>query len=115
MSPAVRANSIPAAAALLLFLHVCYPILGLSSICVVAVRYRHPRTRLLLYVAAPQLSRLYLMSHASRIELLMRLNKDHADKSNGEESLDLFSGFIKFHVLHHAAEQPIYGLWLIEE
>ncbi len=45
----------------------------------------------------------------------MRANKDHADKSNGEESLDLFSGFIKLHVLHHAAEQPIYGLLLIEE
>ena len=30
-------------------------------------------------------------------------------------SLDLFSGFIKLHVLHHASEQPLYGLWLIEE
>jgi len=31
-------------------------------------------------------------------------------------SLDLFSGdFIKLHVLHHASEQPVYGLWLIEE
>jgi PadR family transcriptional regulator PadR len=29
--------------------------------------------------------------------------------------LDLFSGFIKLHVLHHAAESPVYGLWLIEE
>ena len=29
--------------------------------------------------------------------------------------LDLFSGFIKLHVLHHASEQPVYGLWLIEE
>src|SRR5262245_54286138 len=32
-----------------------------------------------------------------------------------EESLDLFSGFIKLHVLHHASERPLYGLWLIEE
>lgn len=24
-------------------------------------------------------------------------------------------GFIKIHILHHAAEGPIYGLWLIEE
>jgi DNA-binding PadR family transcriptional regulator len=31
-------------------------------------------------------------------------------------SLDLFSGdFIKLHVLHHASERPVYGLWLIEE
>jgi PadR family transcriptional regulator, regulatory protein PadR len=31
-------------------------------------------------------------------------------------TLALFSGdFIKLHVLHHASEQPVYGLWLIEE
>ena len=29
--------------------------------------------------------------------------------------MDLFGGFIKLHVLHHASEQPVYGLWLIEE
>jgi DNA-binding PadR family transcriptional regulator len=42
-----------------------------------------------------------------------------ADKPRTSEevpSLDLFSGdFIKLHVLHHASEQPVYGLWLIEE
>jgi PadR family transcriptional regulator PadR len=26
-----------------------------------------------------------------------------------------FLGFIKIHILHHAAEEPVYGLWLIEE
>jgi DNA-binding PadR family transcriptional regulator len=26
-----------------------------------------------------------------------------------------FLGFIKIHILHHAAEKPIYGLWIIEE
>jgi len=26
-----------------------------------------------------------------------------------------FTSFIELHVLHHAAERPIYGLWLIEE
>jgi PadR family transcriptional regulator PadR len=38
-------------------------------------------------------------------------------KKDGEGSgLDLFSGgFIKLHVLHHASEHPVYGLWLIEE
>jgi PadR family transcriptional regulator PadR len=37
-------------------------------------------------------------------------------QNSGEiPSLDLFSGFIKLHVLHHASEQPVYGLWLIEE
>jgi PadR family transcriptional regulator PadR len=37
------------------------------------------------------------------------------NKSGEAEGLDLFSGFIKLHVLHHASEQAIYGLWLIEE
>ncbi len=27
----------------------------------------------------------------------------------------LYSGFIRLHVLHHAAEKPIYGSWMIEE
>jgi PadR family transcriptional regulator, regulatory protein PadR len=26
-----------------------------------------------------------------------------------------FLGFIKIHILHHAAREPVYGLWLIEE
>jgi PadR family transcriptional regulator PadR len=29
--------------------------------------------------------------------------------------LDLSSDFIKLHVLHHASDQAVYGLWLIEE
>ncbi len=28
---------------------------------------------------------------------------------------DLYSGLIRLHVLHHAAEQPIYRSWMIEE
>jgi DNA-binding PadR family transcriptional regulator len=40
---------------------------------------------------------------------------DRIQKSEESPSLDLFSGFIKLHVLHHASEQPVYGLWLIEE
>jgi PadR family transcriptional regulator, regulatory protein PadR len=28
---------------------------------------------------------------------------------------DIFLGFIKIHILHHAAKEPVYGLWLIEE
>ena len=51
----------------------------------------------------------------------MRLTKpaksraDKTQKTDDGPSLDLFSGFIKLHVLHHASEQPVYGLWLIEE
>jgi PadR family transcriptional regulator, regulatory protein PadR len=35
----------------------------------------------------------------------------------GPEKLtrDFFLGFIKVHVLHHAAEEPVYGLAMIEE
>ena len=28
---------------------------------------------------------------------------------------DLYSGLIRLHVLHHAAEEPVYGGWIIEE
>jgi PadR family transcriptional regulator, regulatory protein PadR len=31
------------------------------------------------------------------------------------EHNDLLAGFIRLHVLHHAAEHEIYGLWMIEE
>src|SRR5215831_17821328 len=42
--------------------------------------------------------------------------RDKSEASEGGSSLDFFSGdFIKLHVLHHASEHPIYGLWLIEE
>jgi PadR family transcriptional regulator, regulatory protein PadR len=40
---------------------------------------------------------------------------DRGRKSAEAGGLDLFSGFIKLHVLHHASEHPVYGLWLIEE
>jgi DNA-binding PadR family transcriptional regulator len=28
---------------------------------------------------------------------------------------DFFLGFVRIHVLHHAAEEPIYGVWMMEE
>jgi PadR family transcriptional regulator, regulatory protein PadR len=28
---------------------------------------------------------------------------------------ELYSGLIRLHVLHHACEEPIFGLWMIEE
>ncbi|MEW9670540.1 PadR family transcriptional regulator [Ammoniphilus sp. 3BR4] len=27
----------------------------------------------------------------------------------------LFLGFIQIHILHHAKEEPIFGLWMLEE
>jgi PadR family transcriptional regulator PadR len=31
------------------------------------------------------------------------------------EQRELYSGLIRLHVLHHACEEPIFGLWMIEE
>ncbi len=28
---------------------------------------------------------------------------------------ELLLGFIKIHILHHASQQPVYGLWMMEE
>jgi DNA-binding PadR family transcriptional regulator len=28
---------------------------------------------------------------------------------------DLYAGLIPLHILHHAGEKPVYGLWIIEE
>src|SRR5215471_19124793 len=42
--------------------------------------------------------------------------RDKSEGSGEGSSLDLFSGdVIKLHVLHHASEHPVYGLWLMEE
>ena len=30
-------------------------------------------------------------------------------------SRNLFLGFIKLHILYHAGQEPVFGLWLIEE
>ena len=45
----------------------------------------------------------------------MRAASSEQKRPEENLSLDLYSGFIKLHVLHHASEQPVYGLWLIEE
>ncbi|MDA8085682.1 MAG: PadR family transcriptional regulator [Nitrospiraceae bacterium] len=34
---------------------------------------------------------------------------------SGIDIRKFFLGFIRIHVLHHAAKEPVYGLWLIEE
>lgn len=28
---------------------------------------------------------------------------------------DFFLGFIKIHILHHAAQKPVYGAWMMDE
>ena len=36
-------------------------------------------------------------------------------KKAATDSKDLYAGLIRLHVLHHASEKPIYGVWIIEE
>ncbi|WP_287830435.1 helix-turn-helix transcriptional regulator [Idiomarina sp.] len=31
------------------------------------------------------------------------------------EHRDLYTGFIRLHILHHAAQEPIFGMGMIEE
>jgi PadR family transcriptional regulator PadR len=41
-----------------------------------------------------------------------------AENKNPQDDLadrDLYSGLIRLHILHHAAEEPIFGLGMIEE
>jgi PadR family transcriptional regulator len=41
---------------------------------------------------------------------------DKAGRSkSGDTTREVLLGFIRMHILHHAAEEPVYGLWLIEE
>lgn len=43
----------------------------------------------------------------------MPLSKIDTSKRTGDR--DLYSGLIRLHVLHHAAEEPVFGLGMIEE
>ncbi len=40
--------------------------------------------------------------------MLRQSKHDSADQ-------DLYGGLIRLHILHHAAEGPVFGLWFIEE
>ena len=43
------------------------------------------------------------------------MSKTKSDSEGLEPDRDLYSGLIRLHVLHHAAEEPIFGLGMIEE
>lgn len=38
-----------------------------------------------------------------------------SDDAAGFEYRDLLSGLVRMHILHHAAQEEIYGLWMIDE
>ncbi|HVB37568.1 MAG TPA: PadR family transcriptional regulator [Vicinamibacterales bacterium] len=39
----------------------------------------------------------------------------HAARSVRADDQDLYSGLIRMHILHHAAQEPIFGLGIMEE
>src|ERR1700746_4013769 len=41
------------------------------------------------------------------------MSKSNSDQERADR--DLYSGLIRLHVLHHATEEPIFGLGMIEE
>lgn len=41
--------------------------------------------------------------------------KSRRSAKSSEDYGELLSGFIRLHVLHHASEGPLVGLWMIEE
>jgi PadR family transcriptional regulator PadR len=43
------------------------------------------------------------------------MSKSKSDSKTEMADRDLYSGLIRLHVLHHAAEEPIFGLGMIEE
>ena len=43
------------------------------------------------------------------------MSKTKAEQHKRAPDKDLYSGFIRLHVLHHAVEEPIFGLGMIEE
>src|SRR4029453_19084641 len=44
----------------------------------------------------------------------IRLRSTTVNMINSDDK-DLYSGLIRLHVLHHAAEEPIFGFWMVEE
>src|SRR4051794_40234193 len=43
------------------------------------------------------------------------MSKTKSDSNGSQADRDLYSGLVRLHVLHHAAEEPIFGLGMIEE
>lgn len=44
-----------------------------------------------------------------------RTSKTKVDYTDPAADRDLYSGFMRLHILHHAAEGPIFGLGMLEE
>jgi DNA-binding PadR family transcriptional regulator len=46
---------------------------------------------------------------------LKEVQPSHHERNGAAVDRDLFSGLIRLHILHHAEQQPIFGLAMIEE
>jgi PadR family transcriptional regulator, regulatory protein PadR len=46
---------------------------------------------------------------------VIEMKKATADRQDPAVDRDLYSGMMRLHVLHHAAEGPIFGLGMVEE
>jgi len=55
------------------------------------------------------------MIGAYTISVRNRMSKTNIDQNVLGADRDLYSGLIRLHVLHHAVEEPIFGLGMIEE
>jgi DNA-binding PadR family transcriptional regulator len=51
--------------------------------------------------------------HELRIARMRR--KTLHKKTNEPDHREFVSGFIRLHILHHAAQEPLVGFWMIEE
>src|SRR5204862_19068 len=59
---------------------------------------------------------LQMRSAAGRVEILVNSSKQRPAREAGElNDQELYGGFIRLHILHHAKRAPVFGLWLIEE
>jgi DNA-binding PadR family transcriptional regulator len=43
----------------------------------------------------------------------MSNSKNHEQREPRDQ--DLYGGLVRLHILHHAAKEPVFGLWFIEE
>jgi PadR family transcriptional regulator PadR len=43
------------------------------------------------------------------------MQKIEKDQGQDRRDQDLYAGLIRLHILHHAAKEPVFGLWFIEE
>jgi PadR family transcriptional regulator PadR len=50
-----------------------------------------------------------------QFSILIFENRRDEDKLEDRILRKLFLGFIQIHILHHAKEHPIFGLWMLEE